>query len=249
MHAVRKYVRNVVPEVCNIIDKSSCLWHTFSILIGMVGADSAWMARIGSRRFRELAEKRTNKALEAVRLVGNLSNRQTYAYEDAEVRKIVKALRDAVADIEARFGTSSSRGGGEFNYSAEIDREPRQADYAMTINIDFTVARQIEQCPKTMMLRELVMNAVHDAADAPANRRIVEIKGSRYQNAGVRASSRSGILAPACEHRTRPHLRSCRFSWKGHGTRGQLRHGREGGITALEHARDALPLLPERHRS
>ena len=65
-------------------------------------------------KFRELAEKRTNKALEAVRLVGNLSNRQTYAYEDAEVRKIVKALRDAVADIEARFGTSSSRGGGEF---------------------------------------------------------------------------------------------------------------------------------------
>ena len=65
-------------------------------------------------KFRELAEKRTNKALEAVRLIGNLSNRQTYVYEEAEVRKIVKALRDAVAEIEARFGKSSSHKGGEF---------------------------------------------------------------------------------------------------------------------------------------
>jgi hypothetical protein len=65
-------------------------------------------------KFRELAEKRTNKALEAIRLIGNLSNRQTYSFEEPEVRKIVKALRDAVADVEARFSPSSSRTGGEF---------------------------------------------------------------------------------------------------------------------------------------
>jgi hypothetical protein len=65
-------------------------------------------------KFRQLAEKRTNKALEALRLIGNLSNRQIYAYEDSETRKIVKALRDAISDIEARFGKSSGRGGGEF---------------------------------------------------------------------------------------------------------------------------------------
>lgn len=65
-------------------------------------------------KFRELAEKRTNKALEAIRLIGNLSNRQTYVYDEAEVRKVLKALRDAVAEVEARFGKSSSRGGGEF---------------------------------------------------------------------------------------------------------------------------------------
>jgi hypothetical protein len=65
-------------------------------------------------KFRELAEKRTNKALEAIRLIGNLSNRQTYVYEDAEVRKIVKALRDAVSEVETRFSRTSGRGGGEF---------------------------------------------------------------------------------------------------------------------------------------
>ncbi len=46
-------------------------------------------------------------------------------------------------------------------------------------DVDFTVARQIEQCPKTMMLRELVMNAVEAAAKAPEGDRLVEIKGKR----------------------------------------------------------------------
>jgi hypothetical protein len=66
------------------------------------------------RKFRELAERRTNKALDAIRLIGNLSNRQNYVYSDAEVRKIVKTLKDAVAEVEARFGKSPGHGGGEF---------------------------------------------------------------------------------------------------------------------------------------
>ncbi|MGB3794561.1 MAG: hypothetical protein WA978_17655 [Sphingopyxis granuli] len=62
-------------------------------------------------KFKELAEKRVNKALDGIRLVGNLSNRQTYSYDDAQVRKIVKALRDAVGEVETRFGSNSSQGG------------------------------------------------------------------------------------------------------------------------------------------
>jgi hypothetical protein len=74
----------------------------------MEAADDAKHAK-----FRKLAEKRTNKALECIRLIGNLSNRQNYVYEEAEVRKIIKALRDAVSDAESRFGKPSG-GGGEF---------------------------------------------------------------------------------------------------------------------------------------
>jgi len=51
-------------------------------------------------------------------------------------------------------------------------------------DIDFTVSRQIEQCPKTMMLRELAMNAIEAAAKAPAGRRIVEIKGKAIPECG-----------------------------------------------------------------
>jgi len=54
-------------------------------------------------KFRELAEGRTNKALEAIVRIGKLSNRQLYEWDDAEIRKIVKALRDAVSDVENRF--------------------------------------------------------------------------------------------------------------------------------------------------
>lgn len=60
-------------------------------------------------KFRELAESRTNKAIEAIARIGNLSNRQVYEYDEAEVRKIAKALRDAVSQVEARFDAPKAR--------------------------------------------------------------------------------------------------------------------------------------------
>ena len=63
------------------------------------------------RKFKELAEKRVNRALDSIRLIGNLSNRQNYSYADGQVRKIVKALRDAIGEVETRFGSNSSQGG------------------------------------------------------------------------------------------------------------------------------------------
>ncbi len=74
------------------------------------------MAKAASKRerFRGLAEKRTNKALDAILRIGNLSNRQIYEYDEVEVRKIVKALRDAVSTIEGRFESSKSKAGGGF---------------------------------------------------------------------------------------------------------------------------------------
>jgi hypothetical protein len=51
-------------------------------------------------------------------------------------------------------------------------------------DIDFTVARQIEQCPKTMMLRELTMNALEAAARAPEGFRRVVFKAKRIPETG-----------------------------------------------------------------
>jgi hypothetical protein len=65
-------------------------------------------------RFRALAEPRTNKAIEAISRIGNLSNRQIYEFEESEVRKIVRALRDAVSSVEARFASPRGRAGGSF---------------------------------------------------------------------------------------------------------------------------------------
>jgi len=65
-------------------------------------------------KFRTLAEARTNKAIQAITRIGNLSNRQIYEFEEAEVRKVVRALRDAVSAVEARFETPRGKTGGGF---------------------------------------------------------------------------------------------------------------------------------------
>lgn len=56
-------------------------------------------------KFRKLAESRTNNALITIGRIGNLSNRQLYEFEEVEVRKIVKALKEAVSEIESRFAS------------------------------------------------------------------------------------------------------------------------------------------------
>jgi hypothetical protein len=65
-------------------------------------------------KFKEIAEARTNRALEDIRRIGNLSNQQLYEWEDAEVRKIIKALKDAVSDIESRFTSPKGKAGARF---------------------------------------------------------------------------------------------------------------------------------------
>jgi hypothetical protein len=58
-------------------------------------------------KFVKLAEGRVQAALTAIRKIGNLSNRRSYQFEDADMRKIFKALRDAIADTERKFDPSN----------------------------------------------------------------------------------------------------------------------------------------------
>lgn len=57
--------------------------------------------------FVRLAEGRTQIALDVIRKLGNLSNRRAYEFSDADIRKISKALKEAVSDLEKRFGSSN----------------------------------------------------------------------------------------------------------------------------------------------
>ncbi len=57
--------------------------------------------------FVRLAEGRTQLALDAIRKIGNLSNSRAYEYTDTDVKAIIKALRDATADVERKFGSST----------------------------------------------------------------------------------------------------------------------------------------------
>jgi hypothetical protein len=66
------------------------------------------------QRFRKLAESRTNKAIEAISRIGNLSNKQIYEFDETEVRKVIRALRDAVSTVESRFASPRGKSGGGF---------------------------------------------------------------------------------------------------------------------------------------
>lgn len=71
-------------------------------------------SRVKREKFRTLAERRTNRALLAIGRIGNLSNRQLYEWEDAEVRKVIKALKDSVAEVEGRFASPRSKTDDKF---------------------------------------------------------------------------------------------------------------------------------------
>lgn len=59
------------------------------------------------KNFVRLAEGRTQIALDAIRKLGNLSNRRAYEFGEADVRKITKALKEAVSDLERKYGSPS----------------------------------------------------------------------------------------------------------------------------------------------
>jgi hypothetical protein len=66
------------------------------------------------QKFRDLAESRTNKALDAIGRIGNLSNRSIYEWDEAEVRKVIKAMKEAVSEVEARFASPKGKASAKF---------------------------------------------------------------------------------------------------------------------------------------
>lgn len=56
-------------------------------------------------KFIRLAESRVNKALNDIRLIGNLSNKNNYDYEQADVNKIISTLEQEVRSVKKKFET------------------------------------------------------------------------------------------------------------------------------------------------
>lgn len=54
-------------------------------------------------RFVRLAEARTNKILEMMRLLGNCSSKSNYEYTDDDVRQIFSALEKELKNTKNRF--------------------------------------------------------------------------------------------------------------------------------------------------
>lgn len=67
---------------------------------------------MGSNRrakFKEIGERRVSRAIEAIRLVGNLANKSNYDYTDEDVKQLTRALQDALQNVKAKFSGSSKK--------------------------------------------------------------------------------------------------------------------------------------------
>lgn len=55
------------------------------------------------QNFVRLAESRTIKAIASIRVIGNLANRSSYEYDEADVKKIISALNAEIEGIRRRL--------------------------------------------------------------------------------------------------------------------------------------------------
>lgn len=59
-------------------------------------------------RFVRLAEARTNKIIDMIRLLGNCANKANYDYTDADVQKIFNALEKEIKLAKTKFTLSEA---------------------------------------------------------------------------------------------------------------------------------------------
>jgi hypothetical protein len=53
--------------------------------------------------FIRLAESRVTRAIESLRIIGNLSNRSNYEYDEEDVKKIVNTLQEEINSLKNQF--------------------------------------------------------------------------------------------------------------------------------------------------
>lgn len=58
-------------------------------------------------RFKRIASKRTEKVLDALRKLGNCSNRGIYAYSDEDISKIFSAVDSELKRIKISFNSKA----------------------------------------------------------------------------------------------------------------------------------------------
>jgi len=61
--------------------------------------------RTRAEAFRRVAEKRTERVLDSLRLLGQCSNRRSYEYSDEQVAKIFREIRIALRRAEQKFNS------------------------------------------------------------------------------------------------------------------------------------------------
>jgi hypothetical protein len=65
-------------------------------------------------KFINLAEKRVNRLINEIRLIGNLSNSANYEYSDEDVSKIFRTLDSALKESRSKFKNGHAKDAAKF---------------------------------------------------------------------------------------------------------------------------------------
>ncbi|OON87437.1 hypothetical protein BXO88_03960 [Oribacterium sp. C9] len=60
-----------------------------------------------SERFKRVAENRTNKIIDQLRLLGNCANKSNYEYREEDVKKIFSAIEAELKESKSKFQAKS----------------------------------------------------------------------------------------------------------------------------------------------
>ena len=67
-----------------------------------------YMDESDRKKFVRLANSRVNKAIKAIQIVGNLSNRSNYSYSEFDVEKIFRTLQNELKACRQRFSNEKA---------------------------------------------------------------------------------------------------------------------------------------------
>ncbi len=59
-------------------------------------------------RFIRIAESRTNKIIDMIKLLGNCANKSNYEYSDADVQKIFSAIEKELKSAKSQFNINDN---------------------------------------------------------------------------------------------------------------------------------------------
>ena len=74
------------------------------------------MTRSPKERFKELAEKRMDKALKAIYSVTKLSDRKNYQYDEAQVLQMIEALETAIEELKNEYSRGVKNRASTFEF-------------------------------------------------------------------------------------------------------------------------------------
>jgi len=67
-------------------------------------------------KFRQISEKRVNSILQKLKILGNLSNKSNYYYENEDVTKIFQAIEKATKEVKDRFLNKEKNNAFQFKW-------------------------------------------------------------------------------------------------------------------------------------